>query len=241
MIKLIIQITKIIITAILGLLMFSCGNFNSISGNGNVITTERNVPNFTSVEAKTGLEVIVEQSNVTEVKVEADDNLQEHIFAEVENGILKVYCDANIYKSDARKVYVKSPVFNGITSSSGASVESLNTIKSKNLVIESSSGSEITLKVDTQKLFCDSSSGSNIEISGIATNVETDSNSGSTIDLSELVAQNVEANSSSGSSTTVHATEKLSADASSGSSIEYRETPKEISKNESSGGSVSQE
>lgn len=241
MIKLIIQITKIIITTILGFLMFSCGNFNSISGNGNVVTTNRNVPNFTSIEAKTGLEVILEQSNVTNVKVEADDNLQEHIFTEVENGVLKIYCDANFYKSDARKVYVKSPVYNGIYASSGASIESQNTIKSQNLAVESNSGSEITLKVETQKLFCDSSSGSNIELAGTATNLETVSSSGSTINLSDLIAQNVQANSSSGSSTSVHAIEKLSADASSGSSIEYRETPKEISKNESSGGSVSQE
>jgi hypothetical protein len=45
--------------------------------------------------------------------------------------------------------------------------------------------------------------------------------------------------STSGSSTEVHAAVVLSAHASSGSSIEYNGSPKEVNKEENSGGSVS--
>lgn len=55
MIKLIVQITKLVVATLLVLLLNSCGNFNGISGDGNVVTTKRAITeSFTSIEAKTG-------------------------------------------------------------------------------------------------------------------------------------------------------------------------------------------
>lgn len=59
MIKLIVQMAKIIIISILTLLMTSCINFNTTQGSGNVVKTKRNVTNFTSIHAKTGLDIIL--------------------------------------------------------------------------------------------------------------------------------------------------------------------------------------
>ncbi|MEZ4786710.1 MAG: head GIN domain-containing protein [Flavobacterium haoranii] len=241
MIKLIIQLTKIIVATLIALFMNSCVNFNSISGDGNVTTSKRKVTNFTAVDANTGLEVVIKQGNNFFVEVEADSNLQDHIKTEVENNTLKVYCDQNIYKSSARKVYIEMPVVQAISTSSGASLESQNTIVSDILKLDSSSGSEMKLTIKSQKLTCDSSSGSEINVSGEAIDVTTSSSSGSSINLSKLVAENVSSDSSSGSSTTVNAKNKLKANASSGSSIDYLSSPKEVTLDENSGGSISKQ
>lgn len=239
MIKLIVQITKLIIATLVALLVVSCGNFNSISGDGNVTTTKRKVDSFTAIKAKNGLEVHLKQGNTTYVEVEADANLQDHIFTVVENGTLEVYSDTNIYKSIAKKVFIEVPNLNSISASSGVSIESENELAFNDLKIDASSGSNVKLNIKSQALTCDGSSGSLIQLLGSADNVSTNSSSGSSINLSELIANNVDADASSGSSTTVNASKKLKAEASSGSSINYVSNPTEVSVNESSGGSIS--
>lgn len=241
MTKLILQITKIIIALVLVLFVSSCSNFmtNSINGDGNVVTETRNTPDFKGIKAQSGLTVVLEQGDSKIVEVEADENLHNHIFTEVENGILKIYSDVNIFKCDAKKVYVQAPSFSSIHASSGASVEGTSIISSPDLDIDSSSGSLIDLEIDTKNLNCESSSGSTITLKGNASNLSADSSSGSSINLNDLQANNVIAESSSGSSIHIMAKDKLEARASSGSSITCENTPKELQKEESSGGSVS--
>ena len=225
--------------------MLSCGNVvNSLSGgitgNGNVVSTNRTVSeNFDAIEAKTGIKVIIEQSQIVTIEAKTDENLQEHLKTEVTNGILSIYFDENINAAEERTVYIKVPSLKKITSSSGASVESVNTIKSENLDLKSSSGSEINLSINSRNLSCDSSSGSKISATGKSENLRTESSSGSSIVLNELEVANAICKSSSGSSTKVNPLESLDADASSGSSIKYYSTPKQIKIDESSGANVS--
>lgn len=239
MIKLILQITKIIITIILVLLAVSCQNFEGISGNGNVILENRTVTNFDKIEAKTGLEVILEQGSSTIVKVEADQNLLPHIFTEVKDGTLIVRTDKNIIDASSRKIYVQSPHFTSIQVSSGASVSAVAKISESNLNLDTSSGSNLNLAVTVDNLTCSSSSGSEMDIKGTARNVNADTSSGSSMDIDELRAINGVASASSGSSIEINVTESLKADASSGASIDCASKPKTLTVDESSGGSVS--
>lgn len=244
MIKIFIQVTKIIIATILAIFMQSCGsdfNFNreTIDGNGNVTTVKRNINgSFTSIEAKNGLDVLIEQGNSTLIQIEADENLHSHIFTEIKNNVLIIHTDANFVKSKMHKVYVQLPEVKSIKSSSGAFVKNIGELKSPLLSLDSSSGSTIELEVYTENLNCESSSGSEIIVSGKTTELETKSSSGSEINLSKLIADNAKAISSSGSSTVLNATNNLNAEASSGSSIDYLSKPLNITKEESSGGSV---
>lgn len=223
----------------------SCGNvMNSLneglSGNGNVVETTRTISeDFEAIEAKTGITVVIEQSNTVSVKAKTDEDLQEHLKTEVSNGVLSIYFDETINAAEERTVYVSAPTLRKISSSSGASVESVSTIKSENLDLKSSSGSEMKLSVYSKNLTCDSSSGSKITANGKSENVRTESSSGSSIELNDLEVANAVCKSSSGSSTKVNPLESLDAAASSGSSIKYYNTPKQIRIDESSGASVS--
>ena len=225
--------------------MLSCGKvMNSLNGgltgNGNLVTTTRTISeDFDVIEAKTGITVIIEQANTVSIQAKTDEDLQEHLKTEVVNGVLSIYFDENINTAQERTVYVNAPSIKRIASSSGASVESASTIKSENLSLKSSSGSEMNLLVNAKNLSCDSSSGSKITAKGKSENVRTESSSGSSIELNDLEVANAVCKSSSGSSTKVNPFESLDADASSGSSIKYYSTPKQIKIDESSGASVS--
>jgi hypothetical protein len=213
---------------------------DGIDGSGNVITEKRSINTpFTKIDASTGVEVIVDQSATTEVEVEVDDNLMEHIVTRVENGTLIVKIDGNINTMESAIVRVSTKTIEGLESSSGATIRSKSTLKGTNLTAKTSSGSTINTDLEYEKVESESSSGSEITLSGKALIVKTNSSSGSTINAQELAANEITAESTSGSNTTVNPIVLLNAKASSGSSIVYVKDPKKVIKEESSGGSVS--
>jgi hypothetical protein len=211
-----------------------------IDGSGNVVTEKRTIEApFTKIDASTGVETIVEQGTTTEVEVEVDDNLMEHIVTRVENGTLIVKIEENINTMESAIVRVRTKTIEGLKSSSGATIRSKSTLKGTNLALKSSSGSTINTDLEYEKVNCKSSSGSEIKLSGKALALETISSSGSEIDAKDLAANEITAQSTSGSNTTVNPIVLLNAKASSGSSIDYVKEPKKVVKEESSGGTVS--
>ena len=233
-----------LVSLLLTVTLTSCtGNLNlgnGIDGSGNVITEKRNINTpFTKIDASTGVEVIVEQGATTEVEVEVDDNLMEHIVTRVENGTLIVKIDGNINTMESAIVRVSTKTIEGLESSSGATVRSKNTLKGTILALKSSSGSTINTDLEYEKVSSESTSGSEIKLSGKALTLDTKSSSGSEIDAKDLAANEITAQSTSGSNTTVNPIVLLNAKASSGSSIDYVKEPKKVIKEETSGGSVS--
>lgn len=240
--KLVIKKALLVLT--LATVFTSCkisGDFgDGIKGSGNLTTENRTVTeDFKNIEVSYGIRVIVEQSDSKSITVEADDNLQTHIITKVENGILIVEADEAYNSTKTPTVTVKMPVINGLSASSGSRITNDKVIITNDINVKSSSGSEIEITVEADNITLESSSGSNIEVKGKALKLDTASSSGSEIEAGKLLANEVTSQTSSGSSTNVHPIVSLNAKASSGSSIDYNNEPKTISKEESSGGSVS--
>ena len=212
---------------------------NGIEGSGNIITEKRTInENFDKIASSTGVTVIVEQGTPTDVEVETDDNLMQYVVTKVENGTLIVKIEGNINSMSSIDVRVRMNSIAGLESSSGSRISSKNTLKGSTIAVKSSSGSEIDAVLEYENVSCESSSGSTITVAGKALKLKTASSSGSEINATELAANDVIAQSTSGSSTTVKPIVKLVGKASSGSSIDYVQTPKTITKEETSGGTV---
>jgi len=241
MIKFIISFTRFLVGVAIALLVSSCDmNVKGIKGSGNVTTETRTVNgDFTGVEANRGLDVVVEQSDSKSITVEADDNLQSHIKTSVENGILVITSDFNSYSNATKKVTVKMPIINSLETNSGSNLNTKGVVRSENLTLKSSSGSELNVNAEAENIISEASSGSHMSLEGKALKLEISSSSGSGINAKKLIANEVDAQSSSGSNLDVHAVLKLDAKASSGSSVNFSGSPKTVSKQSSSGGSVS--
>ena len=241
MIKFIILCTKVIIVTVVAVLFFSCNlAINGIKGNGNVQTEQRKIAEpFTKISVNRGIEVIVEQGDVVKVEVEADENLLKLITTKVENGTLVISSEENIYSAEKEVVRVTMPTIEGLETTSGSNLSSASVLKGTKVYVKSSSGSEIDVNAEFDTISSESTSGSNITLSGKALKFTSASSSGSEIEAGNLLANEVIAQSTSGSSTNVNPRVSLNAKASSGSSIEYKNTPKTIVKEETSGGSVS--
>jgi hypothetical protein len=246
MTKFVVLFSKVIAATLLALSISSCNhNFNfgkSITGSGKVVTDKRNVAEFDKVTVSQGLECEVIYSDKSEVTVEADDNLINGIHTTVQNGTLKISSEySNYINVVSKRIIVYMPKIVSLECTSGATLKSGNTLLGNDITLKSSSGSAIEAEVESDKVTLESSSGSEQKIIGKALKVYSASSSGSHIDANELLANEVFAQSTSGSSTSVHAAILLDGKASSGSSISYTNSPKEVRKEESSGGSVSKD
>lgn len=243
MIKLIIICTKVIVIALVALLFASCNqkiNFgNGIDGNG-IVKKENRTPseNFTKIETSRDLAVTVEQSNSIFVQVEADENLMKHIITKVENGTLIVTTDKDMNDYSSRKITIKMPIISSISTDSGSTLTTVNTIKGSSLNLHSDSGSELIAKAEYDIITADCDSGSSLKLAGKSLKLKVHSDSGSALKAKNLLSNDVIATSDSGSSITVQPLVSLDASADSGASIDYAGTPKRIKKTENSGGSV---
>lgn len=229
------------LTWVLGLfiLVSSC-MITGVAGSRHVTTETRTIPDsFTGIKVSQGIEVQLTQGKDHSLSIEMDDNLHELLITEVEDGILKIYFKKNVNKRKSSTLYLTTPIIEMIETSSGASVVGTNTFKTSDLSLDSSSGSEINIRVKATTITAESSSGSAIKLEGTSTHFSADSSSGSEIDAIRLTSKQVSADVSSGASIEIDVTDNLMAKASSGGSIHYKGEPVEKSIRKSSGGSVS--
>lgn len=228
---------KIVLVALTIGLVSCNGNVNI--GSGNIITEKRSVTeSFDKIDASTGVNVIVTQGNLQEIVVETDDNVMKYVITKVENGVLIIKLKQNTNTMSSIDVKVQMPKIAGLEASSGATIDTRNTLRGTSISLKSTSGSDITAMLEYENVSCETSSGSTVTISGKALQLQTNSSSGSDIDANELVTNEAFSKASSGSGTRVNPIVKLDAQASSGSTIEYVKIPKKLIKIESSGGSV---
>ncbi|MBC5841319.1 DUF2807 domain-containing protein [Flavobacterium sp. F-380] len=243
MIKIISLLTKFVIALLCSVLFASCNhtiNLKSITGSGTVEKENRTVTNpFKSIEVSNAIDLVLEQSDKTEITVEADDNLISSIRTRIENGVLVIDCDYNSFLDiESKKVIVKMPLIEELKASSSSSISGTNTLKGEEIVIRASSAANIKLDLEYDRVNAKASSASTIVMYGLALDLNANSSSGSEIEADDLLSNEVIAAASSGASIKTHPIVRLKAKASSGGSIEYSKTPKSMERRVSSGGSV---
>lgn len=232
---------KLLVTLVIALTLISCNDFdNQKRGNGNVTTNTREVAgSFTKIVVGQAIDVEIEQSDSYSIEVEADSNLIEHIKTTIENGVLKISSDVNFQNAEKLLVRIKMKQITEIETTSASSVQSVNLLKGKSLRIAASSSSDVEIEAEYETMHLEATSTGEITIKGKTLKLETSASSASEIDASELLANEVFAQATSASETTVHAIVKLDAKASSAASITSVKNPKEVRKEETSGGEVS--
>jgi len=223
---------------LLPLFMQSCLLSPSVKGNGDVQQEERSVANFNEIKASRGVNVYLSQGEETRVLVRADENLLDVIETEVMGDQLIIRSTARVRNAESFKVFVTSPAYESVKSSSGSNVYSETEIVSDNLEVSASSGANITLEINSRDLEASASSGANIRLEGLAREFIARASSGANIKAEDLKTKNAELKVSSGANIWIAVDNDMKAEASSGGNIFYHGEPSQTSINKSSGGNV---
>ncbi|HUC80659.1 MAG TPA: head GIN domain-containing protein [Flavisolibacter sp.] len=186
---------------------------------------------FNGIAVSSGIDLYLSQGDeVVAVSAERPEHL-DRIKTEIVNGTLKIWYDAksgiNINIGDAKRMraYVSYKTLNSIKASSGSDVTVDGVLKSSELRIDISGGSDFKGKVDVDHLKVDQSGGSDVNISGRATTLSVDASGGSDFNGYDLNTEICDLEASGGSDIEVTASKELSAKASGASDIHYRGKP----------------
>ncbi len=189
-----------------------------VRGSGNIVTEQRDLTSFTSVDVSSVFQVELTAGKEFAVEIEADDNLVPVIKTEVVDGKLKLSTTQSIRGRSRMIVRISAPDIERVDVSGAAKVNVAD-IKNPAFTIDTSGASKVTVAGETSKL--------NISVSGA-----------SKVNAEQLRAENATVDASGASKINVNATNVLRADGSGASRIRYVGTPASIEKNTSGASSV---
>ncbi|MEO8252816.1 MAG: head GIN domain-containing protein [Flavobacterium sp.] len=237
------------------LFLSSCVNYErseTVKYSENITNESRHFDEeFDKINASSGIEVIIEQSNETEVTIITNEDFHDKIKTRVEDGTLYIssrstkssfsifgYKSNRIQDSSIKKVIVKMPIISAIEANSASKIENKGILRGNAITLNASSASEIKLHLEFDRIEAESNSASKIELEGMALDLNANASSASKIEADDLLVNTIIAESSSASEIKVHPIVNLKANASSAGEIKYNNNPKQIEKESNSGGNI---
>ncbi|MDR6923121.1 MULTISPECIES: head GIN domain-containing protein [Chryseobacterium] len=217
---------------------------------------------FDEIEVSQAIDAEIIKSETERVVISAPENIINEILVDNSGGKLHIHYKPGIRVMNINKVTAKiyTKDFTRLNANSAAKITVKDKFTQEKTNIEISSAGNITgdleandfdITTDSSSNFSgkiwavdldiDASSGASIDISGKTKNADISSSSGSSVSASGVVADHVKAEASSGASVQISAVSSVKAEASSGGSVDIsKKGPlQNVTKEESSGGSVS--
>lgn len=144
-------------------------NVETIRGNGNITTENRNVSTTSRIASHGSFDVAIIRGNSPSVKVEADANLLPYILTDVEDGRLEIHTKDHVSLSSEHtiKVYVTTDRVEEVSLSGSGNVTSDSKLEGSERMKFGISGSgDITLEINAPSVESRISGSGNISLSG---------------------------------------------------------------------------
>jgi hypothetical protein len=225
---------------LLGAAAFAAGDWESsdrIVGSGWLETERRSVPSFTAIEVEGSGNVILSQGLLQSVSVESDDNILPVIKTEVIGNVLHLGFERGTRISRMTKLEFRITIaeITGITISGSGDVRADTTLRSDRLSLDIRGSGGIESDIDAGRLACGISGSGDIDVRGRAERLAVTINGSGSVRASELRSAEVEVSINGSGSSSVNASDSLTADLSGSGSVEYRGDPKMTLKASGSG------
>ena len=201
---------------------------------------------FTGVNVSDGIELFLTQGNETSLTVSvSDDKYAENFKTEVVDGVLKIHYDKgvnwNLNMKRKLKAYLSFKSLEKLSASGGAEVVAVTPLNFDKLEMKFSSGAFFIGKLRSNDLDIKQSSGSEIKLDGSTVKLKVDVSSGAHLKSYDFATDYCDAKASSGASVKISIRKELSARANSGGGIYYKGDASVTDININSGGSVKKE
>ncbi len=210
----------------------------SVTGNGHVVEETRDIRNFKALKVSSGIDVFITQGDNVSLRLEADENITEHIKTEVMDGQLNIFTDVNIRMAKSKKVYLNYEELKSIQVSSAGDVKGENTLRTGNLELRLSSAGDIILDVVADEIDLHISSSGNASLAGKTDNLKAGLSSAGNLNAFELEASEADVSVSSAGDARIWVTDKARLKCSSAGDIIYKGDPEILESNTSSGGDI---
>ncbi len=182
-----------------------------IEGSGNLVTREVTVQSFDELDASGLFNLRLSQGDKEQVKIEAEDNLQELFIVKNEGSKLSISMKKNVNINTKKKmnVYVTFKKLKLLDLSMVGGTYSDEPLSFADLRLKNQSVGSVDLDLSAQSLKMDNESVGSVKLTGKAENAVIKSSSVGSIQAGEFVVQKMDINNSGVGSAVVNATKEL--------------------------------
>ncbi len=211
---------QLVIYSLSILLLGSC---NQMTGSGNIVTEKRQTGNFTGISVGGAFEVELKNGPVTEVEVEADDNIIKFIETRVSGNVLKIRTkDGTGFNNAHFKVFITAPEIKSIHASGASNVKVTSQLKSTGKIsLDVSGAAGIKATVDAPEIYAEISGAGNINVEGRTRDYRSKVSGSGELKSGNLLSEHTNVKVSGAGSARVHASVSLQAEASGAGNIFY--------------------
>ena len=219
---------RIFFFAIIGLFVFSsCQIFGGkrVNGNGNVVTRDKTVGQFNSIEVSGAVAVHIRQDANPSVRVETDENLFEYLEIDVRGNtlVIKTKSGFNLRPSKEVTVYASAAAFRDIDVSGACKIISDNVITgNEELRIHASGATSLNMQVNLPRLSTEISGSGDAVLRGTAKDFSGSISGSGSIKGFDLVTDNTMLDLSGAADAEVTANQKLDVEVSGSGDVQYK-------------------
>ncbi len=198
----------------------------------------REVGDFTGVRAGDPVQIIITQSDLASVKVDAPEDALPFIKTEVSDGMLIISTEGNIKNEQDITIFITVKSLNSLENVGAAEIKSGNKLICESISVTSMGIGDISLMLDAKEIKTKISGTGDISLLGTTQSLDAIISGTGSLKATDLEANKVIANVSGTGNAKVHAVQSLNADVSGTGSIIYKGNPIERNVNISGVGSV---
>lgn len=186
---------------------------------------------FNAVSVSSGIDLYLQPSSKTEAEATTSREMLNKLDISQSGGKVIIKLKKGVYFNSRNNIRVVLSYrnLNSINASGGSDIFMSNNeiLKSNNLSILGSGGSDFNIKIDVESLDCSLSGGSDGKLSGSAKEATYRISGGSDLLAKELISNRCEINASGGSDAYIYATDHLKVVASGASDVYFFGNPKQ--------------
>ncbi len=186
-------------------------NKKKVEGSGNVITKNITVQSFDQLDVSGVFSVQLSQGSKEEVRIEADDNLQELFLVKNEGSKLSINMekDVSISTKSKMKVYITFKKLHSLDLKTVGNVSSEGNLSFEKLDFDNKSVGNVDLKLSVQTMTIDNKSVGNVKLEGKANDVVIRNKSVGSINAASFVVQTMDIDNDGVGSAEVNAAKEL--------------------------------
>jgi hypothetical protein len=202
---------------------------------------DRKVKEFDQIRIFGKLKVLMVPGTENNVHIESKNVNLDKIDTEIEEKELKIKMTSKLLKSERPDVFVRVSYNNlkGITALADAEVEFDKPIVQDSFMIKATSGTNVTLTLDTRVLEIRVSQGGKVLVEGETDTLEGYANTGGILTGTDLICQKADIKMNTGGKGEITVKNELEANINTGSDFSYFGTPEVKDVSTALGGSVS--
>lgn len=216
-----------------------------VKGNGNQTSETRNVGSYDAVSVSHIFTVYLVSGTEGEIRIEAEENLLEHILTDVSGDELKIRVERGVqlqpsreFRKEGIRIWVPVESISEVSASGASDLIGETALNADRFKVNISGAADAELNVAAERVRVNLSGASELRLEGSAETLEIEGSGASDLDAYGLTARHVDAVLSGSSDADVNASESLKARVSGAGGLTYKGDPPRLESKASGAGHV---